>query len=48
MILVSILKLICVGLNTVVCASIVVAVALFDERAAYRLCRLWVRINLLV
>src|SRR5213080_109147 len=47
-ILVSILKLICVGLNTVVCASIVVAVALFDERAAYRLCRLWVRINLMV
>ena len=46
-ILVSILKLICVGLNTVVCALSVVAVALFDERAAYRLCRLWVRINLL-
>src|SRR5881397_329981 len=46
-ILVSILKLICVGLNTVVCASIVVVVALFDERTAYRLCQLWVRINLL-
>ena len=47
-ILVSILKLILVGLNTIVVASIVGVVALFDERAAYRMCQLWVRINLLV
>src|SRR5882762_3424979 len=47
-ILVSILKLILVGLNTIVVASIAGVVALFDERAAYRVCQLWVRINLLV
>ena len=48
MILVSILKVVLVGLNTVVFASTAAAVGLFDERAAYRLCQVWVRINLLI
>ena len=48
MILVSILRLVLVGLNTVVIAPTAVAVGLFDERAAYRLCQVWVRINLLI
>ncbi|TMA33560.1 MAG: 1-acyl-sn-glycerol-3-phosphate acyltransferase [Deltaproteobacteria bacterium] len=47
-ILVSILKVVLVGLNTVVFASTAGAVGLFDERAAYRLCRLWARINVLI
>jgi len=47
-ILVSILKLILVGLNTIVVAATAGVVALFYERAADRICQLWVRINLLV
>jgi 1-acyl-sn-glycerol-3-phosphate acyltransferase len=46
LIVMSALKLAVVALDTVVIAPIVVAVALFDERAAYRICQLWVRINL--
>jgi 1-acyl-sn-glycerol-3-phosphate acyltransferase len=44
----SILKLALVAIDTVVLAPIVVAVAAFDQRAAYRVCQLWVRLNLLV
>ena len=46
--LVSALKLLLVALHTVVLAPVVVAVALFDQRAAYRICQLWVRLNLLI
>jgi 1-acyl-sn-glycerol-3-phosphate acyltransferase len=44
--LLSIVKLVLVALHTVIVAPIVVAVALFDQRAAYRVCRLWVHVNL--
>jgi 1-acyl-sn-glycerol-3-phosphate acyltransferase len=44
----SALKLLVLALDTLVTAPIVVAVALFDEDAAYRVCRLWARINLLL
>lgn len=44
----SVLKVIGIGINTVLLAPMVVAVAAFDEDRAYRLCRLWVRINLLL
>ena len=44
----SVLKLIGIGFNTVLLAPLVVAVAAVDEDWAYRLCRLWVRANLLV
>ena len=46
MALLSALKLVLVALDTVVVAPIVVAVALFDQNAAYRICQLWVRMNL--
>jgi 1-acyl-sn-glycerol-3-phosphate acyltransferase len=46
--LLSIAKLVFVALHTVVIAPVVAAVALVDERAAYRVCLFWVRINLLV
>lgn len=48
MILVSIIKLAIVALDTVIMAPVVVAVAMFDQRAAYRVCQLWVWLNLLV
>ena len=44
----SVLKVIGIGINTVLLAPLVVLVAAFDEDRAYRLCRLWVRINLLL
>jgi len=44
--LLSALKLVVVGIDTAVVASIAVAVALVDQRAAYRICQLWVRMNL--
>jgi 1-acyl-sn-glycerol-3-phosphate acyltransferase len=44
----SVLKVIGIGINTAVMAPLVVAVAAFDEDRAYHLCRLWVRINLLL
>ena len=44
----SVLKVIGIGINTVLLAPLVVFVAAFDEDRAYRLCRLWVRINLLL
>jgi 1-acyl-sn-glycerol-3-phosphate acyltransferase len=46
-IVLSLFRLIFVGVHTVAVAPIIVAVALFDQRAAYRLCQLWVRVNLL-
>lgn len=46
--LLSVLKLVVVGLDTLLLAPAVVAVAVFDQRAAYRVCQLWVRLNLLV
>jgi 1-acyl-sn-glycerol-3-phosphate acyltransferase len=48
LVLPSILKLGLVALNTVLLAPAVVAVALFDQRAAYRVCQAWVRVNLVV
>lgn len=46
LILLYALKLVLVGIDTAVVAPIVVAVALVDQRAAYRICRLWARMNL--
>jgi 1-acyl-sn-glycerol-3-phosphate acyltransferase len=46
--LVSAFKLLLVAIHTVALAPVVVAVALFDQRAAYRICQLWVRLNLLI
>ena len=43
----SLVKLLCVGLNTVVVSPMIVLVAWFDERAGYRVCQGWVRANLL-
>ena len=48
MVLLSILKLALVALNTVVIALLVIAVAVFDQRAAYRLCQLWAWTNLAI
>ena len=48
MVVLSILELAVVGLDTLIVALVVLAVALFDQRAAYRICQLWVRLNLLV
>jgi 1-acyl-sn-glycerol-3-phosphate acyltransferase len=48
LVLLSILKLVVVGLDTVMAAPVVVALALVSERAAYRVCQLWARLNLLV
>lgn len=48
MILVSFIKLAIVALDTVVLGPVVVAVAMFDQRAAYRVCRLWVWLDLVV
>lgn len=42
----SILKLLFLGVSTVVFALAVIAVALVDQDRAYRLCQLWVRLNL--
>ncbi len=47
-VLLSALKLLLVALHTVVIAPVVVAIALFDQRAAYRGCQLWVHLNLLI
>jgi 1-acyl-sn-glycerol-3-phosphate acyltransferase len=47
-VILSIFRLVFVTLHTVVIAPVVVALALVDERAAYGLCRLWVRINVKV
>jgi 1-acyl-sn-glycerol-3-phosphate acyltransferase len=47
LVLLSILKLAVVAIDTVVLAPIVVAIAAFDQRAAYRVCQLWVWLNLL-
>jgi 1-acyl-sn-glycerol-3-phosphate acyltransferase len=48
LILVSIIKLALIALDTLVLAPVVVAVAMVDERAAYRVCRVWVSLNLLI
>lgn len=44
----SILKLVFLGVNTAVVAPIVVAVAAVDERRAYQVCQVWSRLNVLV
>jgi 1-acyl-sn-glycerol-3-phosphate acyltransferase len=46
LVLLSALKFVLVAIDTVVIAPMAAAVAVFDQRAAYRLCQLWVRINL--
>jgi 1-acyl-sn-glycerol-3-phosphate acyltransferase len=48
LVLLSALKLVVVAIDTVVIAPVAAAVAAFDQRAAYRICQLWVRINLLL
>jgi 1-acyl-sn-glycerol-3-phosphate acyltransferase len=48
LVLLSILKLALVALNTIVIALLVIAVAVFDQRAAYRLCQLWAWTNLAI
>jgi 1-acyl-sn-glycerol-3-phosphate acyltransferase len=47
-VILSALKLVVVALDTALTAPVIVAVALFDERAAYRICQLWARMNLLL
>jgi len=47
-ILVSALKFVLVAMQTIVLAPVAVALALVDQRAAYRICQLWVRINLVI
>jgi 1-acyl-sn-glycerol-3-phosphate acyltransferase len=47
-VLLSVIKFFLVALHTVVLAPMMVAVALFDQRAAYRISQLWVRLNLLI
>jgi 1-acyl-sn-glycerol-3-phosphate acyltransferase len=47
-VLLSVLKLLGIALNTALFAPVVVAVSAIDGRAAYRISRLWVRINLLL
>jgi 1-acyl-sn-glycerol-3-phosphate acyltransferase len=42
----SALKLVVVAIDTVLFAPVVVAIALFDQKASYRVCQLWVRLNL--
>ena len=44
--MVSLIKLAIVALNTIIVAPLVVAIATFDQRASYRVCQLWVWINL--
>jgi 1-acyl-sn-glycerol-3-phosphate acyltransferase len=44
--LLPILKLAFVVLHTVLVAPVVVAVSLWDQRAAYRVCQFWARVNL--
>jgi 1-acyl-sn-glycerol-3-phosphate acyltransferase len=46
LVVVSALKLAVVALDTLVVAPLVVAIALVDQRAAYRVCQIWVRMNL--
>jgi 1-acyl-sn-glycerol-3-phosphate acyltransferase len=46
--LLSAFKFLLVAVQTSVVAPVSVAVALVDQRAAYRLCQLWVRLNLLI
>ncbi|MFN8544796.1 MAG: lysophospholipid acyltransferase family protein [Candidatus Binatia bacterium] len=41
-----ILKLVLLGVNTLVLVPLIVAVAVFDENLAYGLCRVWARTNL--
>ena len=47
MIVFSILKLVILGLNTLIVAPLVGVMAAFDQKASYALCLLWVRVNLL-
>jgi len=45
-VLFAILKLLFLGVSTAVAALAVIAVATVDARAAYRLCQVWARLNL--
>lgn len=47
MLLLSIFKLAFVTINTLVMAPLIVLFAMRDERAGYRLCQLWARMNLI-
>ena len=42
----SALKLAVMALDTVLFAPVIVAIALFDQKASYRICQLWARLNL--
>ena len=44
----SLFRLGFIGVHTVAVSPLIVGVALVDQRAAYRLCQLWARINLAV
>jgi 1-acyl-sn-glycerol-3-phosphate acyltransferase len=44
----SLLRLVFIGVHTIVVSPVIVAVAMFDDRAAYRICEWWARINLRV
>jgi 1-acyl-sn-glycerol-3-phosphate acyltransferase len=46
--LLSILKLVVVGIDTIIFGPLAVVVGLFSPRASYRVCQLWVWLNLLV
>ncbi len=48
LVLLSALKLVLVAIHTVILAPVVVAAAVLDQRAGYRICQLWVRLNLLI
>src|SRR5206468_12687750 len=46
LVVLSALQLLLVAIDTLVIAPLAVAVALLNENASYRLCRVWVRLNL--
>ncbi len=48
MVILSALQLVVVAIDTALFAPVVVAIALYDQKAAYRVCQLWVRLNLFV
>ena len=48
MVVLSALQLLLVAIDTLVIAPLAVTVALVNEKASYRLCRVWVRVNLFI
>ena len=42
----SLFRMVFIGVHTVAVSPLIVTTAFFDERAGYRLCQLWARINL--